>query len=471
MENFLEELNVQRRATIENIEKSFGIDIEKARSGVYADTAENRKLNRVGQHYGGSKQEQPTAGQPRSKKQNDEQKGGSKQNHDANPKAGIYDKMSDDEKLQINKVLKFAKDNGFNDINKIEIKSDFNGSEKTLDFYYDGKNIANVGKRISEETAKKIGWLKEDGNKGSSGGGDNGGDGSNNKYANMNDDEFIRMALSWDTSTLPKKALKDKSFIESVKKNADEYYKDKSTKELRSEVKSPYNFSIDTASAAYELKRRGDFSAIDAVNKIHEIKENVPKNSLNIMSAVKNYGEGNGGDFITTKRGINALKKLRKSVSDFAKNNPHFKIDADVAEDLIELENDEFVNIYGKCNGLDDLKNSLEEYFEVLQEYTGDEDEEREELKFEKELRKRKDDAQKDVIAALEADQGGLLDDEDSKKKIEAIKQAAAEFVEKNPDLKITTNGWETIVDGLNINKYKKYDGFEKLNSCIENYF
>jgi len=36
--------------------------IEKARSGVYADTAENRRLNRVGQQYGGRKQvEQPTA--------------------------------------------------------------------------------------------------------------------------------------------------------------------------------------------------------------------------------------------------------------------------------------------------------------------------------------------------------------------------------------------------------------------------
>lgn len=31
--------------------------IEKARSGVYADTAENRKLGRVGQQYGGKKQE------------------------------------------------------------------------------------------------------------------------------------------------------------------------------------------------------------------------------------------------------------------------------------------------------------------------------------------------------------------------------------------------------------------------------
>lgn len=39
------------------IEKSFGVEnaIEKARSGVYADTAENRQLGRVGQEYGKKK--------------------------------------------------------------------------------------------------------------------------------------------------------------------------------------------------------------------------------------------------------------------------------------------------------------------------------------------------------------------------------------------------------------------------------
>lgn len=36
--------------------------IEKARSGVYADTAENRKLGRVGQQYGGKKSEDDSKG-------------------------------------------------------------------------------------------------------------------------------------------------------------------------------------------------------------------------------------------------------------------------------------------------------------------------------------------------------------------------------------------------------------------------
>lgn len=61
-------IQTRRQAVQENIEKAFtsGInineEIEKARSGIYADTAENRRLNRVGQQYGGRKQvEQPNS--------------------------------------------------------------------------------------------------------------------------------------------------------------------------------------------------------------------------------------------------------------------------------------------------------------------------------------------------------------------------------------------------------------------------
>lgn len=37
--------------------KAYGVDIEKARSGVYKNTAENKKLSRVGQKYGSAKEE------------------------------------------------------------------------------------------------------------------------------------------------------------------------------------------------------------------------------------------------------------------------------------------------------------------------------------------------------------------------------------------------------------------------------
>lgn len=57
-------IQTRRQAVQENIEKAFGSgvnlndEVEKARSGIYADTAENRHLNRVGQQYGKKKEEE-----------------------------------------------------------------------------------------------------------------------------------------------------------------------------------------------------------------------------------------------------------------------------------------------------------------------------------------------------------------------------------------------------------------------------
>lgn len=69
----MELTNLVVNPTARNIMQQFGTDIEKARSGVYADTAENRKLHRVGQQYGGKKQEEEGHGKPKGKE--DEPKG------------------------------------------------------------------------------------------------------------------------------------------------------------------------------------------------------------------------------------------------------------------------------------------------------------------------------------------------------------------------------------------------------------
>ncbi len=67
-------IQTRRQEVRENIEKAFtsGInmneELEKARSGIYADTAENRKLGRVGQKYGGKKQVEQTKGKIQKKK-------------------------------------------------------------------------------------------------------------------------------------------------------------------------------------------------------------------------------------------------------------------------------------------------------------------------------------------------------------------------------------------------------------------
>ena len=63
----MELTNLVVNQTARNIMQQFGTDIEKARSGVYADTAENRKLNRVGQKYGGKKQEEEGHNKPKGK--------------------------------------------------------------------------------------------------------------------------------------------------------------------------------------------------------------------------------------------------------------------------------------------------------------------------------------------------------------------------------------------------------------------
>lgn len=81
----LEDVLSHRRTVESNIEKSFSDgfsmndELEKARHGVYADNAENRKLNRVGQEYGKAAQPKEKAAQ-RSKKQEDD--------------SGSYEKMA-----------------------------------------------------------------------------------------------------------------------------------------------------------------------------------------------------------------------------------------------------------------------------------------------------------------------------------------------------------------------------------------
>ena len=61
-----EELNKRREEVAANIAKSFENDIEKARSGIYEDTPENRRLNRVGQQYGSKKKEGEPSGKSKS---------------------------------------------------------------------------------------------------------------------------------------------------------------------------------------------------------------------------------------------------------------------------------------------------------------------------------------------------------------------------------------------------------------------
>lgn len=439
MENFLEELNLQREATKRNIEKAFGNDIEKARSGVYADTAENRKLQRVGQHYGGRKQEQPTDGQPRAKKQEEQTKSGSKQKPDAGSKADIYSKMSQDEKIQVGSVLgkmmnvlgadKYKKEIN---PNKIKLTKTDDGNWK---IEHNGNSISTISiSSISDDTAKKIGWLKDD--------------------------------VGENTSDIPDSYGRVKK--EDYERELNEL-KDEKDSWLASCLTDKDNYPYLRAAAETILLDRGKSNLVDRAKRLLKREQNIPNNSLKIVNAVKTAGEGNGG-FITTKSGLSALKNLRKEAANFAKKNPDVEFDDEMASALVELPVDEFIDEYGDYNGLEEFGEALEKYYESLYEYTDSEDDEREMLKYEKELRVRKANAEKDVEGAIIADQGGIANDEETKNKLNNIKRAASDFMEKNPDLRISKYGWSKIVDGGNVNSYKMYDGFKELNDAIDEY-
>ncbi len=113
----LEDLIARRNIVAANIEKACntGFDLneelEKARSGVYADTAENRRLNRVGQKYGSEKKEDEPKGQ-REKKQEEEGSGKTVSEHaagasdEALKRAAADDKASPEVKAAAEEEMK-----------------------------------------------------------------------------------------------------------------------------------------------------------------------------------------------------------------------------------------------------------------------------------------------------------------------------------------------------------------------------
>lgn len=119
MENPIE---ARKRMVQERIEKSFadGLNVpemeglEKARSGVYADTSENRKLGRVGQTYGIKKQEikNDDSKKKKDKMSNDEAAKFLKE-HASKYKDYDYGEIEDDELLakfdEARKLMKMGK--------------------------------------------------------------------------------------------------------------------------------------------------------------------------------------------------------------------------------------------------------------------------------------------------------------------------------------------------------------------------
>ena len=114
MENILK----HRLAVQQNIEKGFNDgtnlneELEKARSGVYEDTAKNRKLNRVGQQYGGKKQEDEPKGEGSRKEKQDVSSYAKNASEGALKRAAADEKASEDVRNAAKKELEKRGKNG-----------------------------------------------------------------------------------------------------------------------------------------------------------------------------------------------------------------------------------------------------------------------------------------------------------------------------------------------------------------------
>jgi len=109
MDNFsFEELQRRRVANLqsqftnaEELQKGEDDEMEKARHGTYADTAQNRRLNRVGQEYGHKAKEKQPSGQSTKKTEEVSGKGGKTvADHAADTDSEVLQKVVDDPKAK-----------------------------------------------------------------------------------------------------------------------------------------------------------------------------------------------------------------------------------------------------------------------------------------------------------------------------------------------------------------------------------
>lgn len=120
--------------------------IEKARSGVYADTAENRRLNRVGQQYGGKKQKEMPQGKVSTKKE----EGGNSNNNRTYDIPHIMWAMGESSKMSA--AVESLADVDFSDMDEKEIKSVVEKlPAKKLDELYDRYIKKSENERIFEK--------------------------------------------------------------------------------------------------------------------------------------------------------------------------------------------------------------------------------------------------------------------------------------------------------------------------------
>ena len=152
----LDELLMHRNLVNYNIQKGFnsGFDLneelEKARHGVYADNAQNRRLNRVGKEYGSKKQEEQPSGKQSSKEeQGSYQKMATEASDNALKRAAADPKASPEVKAAAKAEMK--KRGSGNESNKSSYQ---NLSEKLLSGKIDDEYIRTMDTEITDNDPK-----------------------------------------------------------------------------------------------------------------------------------------------------------------------------------------------------------------------------------------------------------------------------------------------------------------------------
>lgn len=424
-------IQTRRQAVEQNIEKAFGSgvnlneEVEKARSGIYADTAENRRLNRVGQQYGGRKQvEQKT-----------EKK--------------VVNKENKENFIKIDKIREA-------DTNDLKLIVTSKNSNKDLYNAAIKELVKRTGDKFSHEgdVLMRIERDKE----------------YTDRYGKRFNIKFNDWSDGVDGLAGNSYFSQIESFLngnEKERKNIIDDYKKYGHKEFKPVLEHCLkngNFTDDEKD-----KLQGLLNSISKRNSVdlNTITPKASKLAFRIVDGLRHTGEGNP-EFVPSKESEKALKKLRKTALEFAMKNPYAKLSDEDINEIIELPEDEISDRIKQYKGFDKLMFAIENYYEAAEEYDGDDEE------YTKELEKRAKKASNDVILALEEDQGGLLNNTDEeKKKLKEIQDAAEEFMINNPDIRMSSEDWGIMVGGDEEmrQRYGHYAGFDKLNDVIEKYF
>lgn len=151
-------------------------DIEKAKSGVYADTAENRKLNRVGQQYGSKKQEDEPNGEQSSKQEENSGSKNSKsiEEHAKNTSDETLKKVSENDKApeDLRNAAKKELESRGNQSKQSdeEVDDDFKSSFERLSLDNLKYHFESINNNTSKYSGAKADFIKKEYVKRTSGG-------------------------------------------------------------------------------------------------------------------------------------------------------------------------------------------------------------------------------------------------------------------------------------------------------------